>query len=142
MIIEKCTSLIDKKLLRFLIAGVINTIVGTSTMFIAYNIFHLSYWISSASNYIIGGICSYFLNKYFTFQNKERNWNQILKFIVNLLICYFLSYKIAISIVKWLLANYDPTIQENIAMCVGMCIYVISNYIGQRLFVFTEKKES
>ena len=33
-------------------------------MFAAYNLLHLSYWVSSASNYVVGSIVSYFLNKY------------------------------------------------------------------------------
>lgn len=139
MILNK---LIDKKLLKFLIVGVINTIVGTGTMFIMYNCFNFSYWVSSASNYIVGGICSFFLNKYFTFQNKEKSWKQIFKFILNLFICYFLSYKIALVVIKWSLSDLTPTYQDNIAMCVGMCLYVVSNYIGQRLFVFQKNEEN
>ena len=30
------------------------------------------YWISSAANYIIGSIVSFFLNKHFTFRNQEK----------------------------------------------------------------------
>lgn len=52
--------------------GVVNTIVGTGVMFIAYNIFSASYWFSSALNYIIGSIVSYFLNRYFTFEYKKK----------------------------------------------------------------------
>ena len=57
---------LDKTFLRFVIVGVINTIFGTAIMFVFYNVFHLSYWISSASNYFFGSILSYFLNKHFT----------------------------------------------------------------------------
>ena len=53
-----------------------NTLVGTGVMFAAYNLLHLSYWVSSASNYVVGSIVSYFLNKYFTFQNKERSFSE------------------------------------------------------------------
>ena len=64
--------LIDKTTIKFLLVGVINTIVGTSIMFLLYNVGHMNYWVSSAANYIVGSIVSYFLNKYFTFQNKEK----------------------------------------------------------------------
>lgn len=64
--------LIDKTTIKFLVVGVVNTLVGTGIMFFLYNVVHLNYWISSAANYIMGSIVSYFLNKYFTFQNKER----------------------------------------------------------------------
>lgn len=39
-------------LVRFVMVGVINTVVGTAIMFGLYNLAHCSYWVSSASNYI------------------------------------------------------------------------------------------
>ena len=74
----------DLTTLKFLAVGVVNTLVGTGLMFVLYNIFSVNYWISSASNYIVGSIVSYFLNKYFTFQNKERSAKQVICFIVNI----------------------------------------------------------
>lgn len=61
---------------KFLLVGVVNTLIGTGTMFSLYNLAHCSYWVSSAANYIVGGIVSFFLNKYFTFQSKTREWSQ------------------------------------------------------------------
>lgn len=116
--------------------------MGNSTMFVAYNVLHFNYWAASASNYAVGGICSYFLNKHYTFKNKEQSAAQIVRFVVNLLICYFVSYKLAIWAVKWMLGGLSPTIQENIAMCAGTCLYVATNYVGQRLFVFNKKEEN
>ena len=57
--------IIDEKLFKFLLVGVINTIVGAGIMFLLYNFFGFSYWISSVCNYIFGGILSFFLNKFF-----------------------------------------------------------------------------
>ena len=75
--------LIDKTTIKFILVGIVNTLVGTGVMFLMYNLLHASYWISSASNYIIGSIVSYVLNKYFTFQNKEKSWKQLVKFALN-----------------------------------------------------------
>ena len=41
----------DKTFMKFVIVGVVNTVVGTAIMFVFYNVFQLSYWVSSASNY-------------------------------------------------------------------------------------------
>ena len=65
---QKLTSVIDQKLLKFIVVGVINTLVGMAIMFGLYNLAHCSYWVSSAANYILTSILSYFLNKYFTFR--------------------------------------------------------------------------
>lgn len=131
--------LLDRTFWKFILVGIINTIVGTSVMFLCYNAFHLNYWVSSAMNYIIGSIVSYFLNKYFTFQNKQRSWKIVIKFIINISVCYLIAYGVAKPLVARILSGQSVTIQENGAMLVGMCLFVGLNYLGQRFFAF--KKE-
>ena len=132
--------LVDKTFWKFILVGIINTIVGTGVMFLCYNALHFNYWISSAMNYIIGSIVSYFLNKYFTFQNKQRSWKMVAMFIINISVCYLIAYGVAKPLVARILYNQSITIQENGAMLVGMCLFVGLNYLGQRFFVF--KKNS
>ena len=131
--------LIDKTTIKFLIVGVINTLVGTSVMFLSYNIIGLGYWISSAANYIIASIVSYFLNKYFTFQNKERSLKMIVKFIVNISLCYLIAYGAAKPLIYHILEGWPVKLQDNGAMLVGMCLFVGLNYLGQRFVVFRKK---
>ena len=130
------TKLIDSTVPKFLLVGVINTIIGAGTMFLLYNLAHCSYWFSSAANYVVGGIVSFFLNKYFTFQNKGWSWGQVVKFTVNLLICYLAGYGIAKEAAELALTGVDVAIRENIAMLVGMCLYTVLNYFGQRFWAF------
>ena len=87
--------IIQNTVLRFILVGVINTLVGTAIMFGLYNLAHCSYWVSSASNYILTSILSFFLNKFFTFQNKEKSIGQVVRFAVNIAVCYLLAYGIA-----------------------------------------------
>ena len=127
---------LDITFLKFVLVGVINTLVGTAVMFLCYNAFHCSYWFSSAMNYVIGSIVSYFLNKYFTFQNKERSWKIVIKFIINITVCYLIAYGVAKPLGAHVLSGQTVTIQENGAMLVGMVLFVILNYLGQRFFAF------
>lgn len=137
MLIFQC---VDKKLIKFLLVGLINTAVGAGVMFILYNLVNFNYWISSASNYIVGGIVSFFLNKYFTFKNHEKTLKQVLYFILTLAVCYVLSYLIAKRVVYMLLSTQSEKLRDNISMLTGMCLYTILNYFGQRLFVFAKKE--
>lgn len=105
-------------------------------MFVAYNLCHLNYWVSSASNYVVGSIVSYFLNKYFTFQDKKKSWRQVGIFVVNITICYLLAYGLAKPMVSWILSSENKVVQDNLSMLVGMGAFVVFNYLGQRLFVF------
>lgn len=133
---------IDITTIKFLIVGVINTLVGTSIMFFLYNILHTGYWIASAANYVVGSIVSYFLNKHFTFQNKEKSFRTILRFVLNISVCYLLAYGLAKPLVYYVLVGVSKHIRENIAMVVGMCLFVGFNYIGQRFIVFTKNVDS
>ena len=131
-------AIIDAKTIKFGVVGIINTIFGTAIMFGLYNLAGCSYWVSSAANYFFGSILSYFLNKNFTFQNKDSVRKTIPKFVVNILVCYLLAYGIAKPAVLALLQGCSVTLQENVAMVVGMCLFVVFNYCGQRYFAFKE----
>lgn len=132
-------SLVDEKLIKFIIVGVINTVVGTAIMYGLYNFAHCNYWISSATNYVLTSILSFFLNKYFTFRNKQNSWKQVLRFIINIAVCYGLAYGLAKPLTLWLLRGAGQSLRENVAMFVGMCLFTGFNYLGQRLFAFKEE---
>lgn len=134
-------AIVDSKTIKFLIVGVINTLFGTAIMFGLYNLAGCSYWLSSVANYFFGSILSFFLNKTFTFQNKDSLKSTVPKFILNILLCYLLAYGIAKPLTLYLLQDISITIQENVAMLVGMCLFTGFNYVGQRYFAFREKKE-
>lgn len=134
------TKWIDQTTWRFLLVGCINTLFGTSIMFLAYNVLGLSYWLSSASNYFFGSILSYFLNKYFTFQKKDKSIGDILPFALNITIYYYITYGLSKPLVANLFSSLSVSMKDNGAMLVGMCLFVGLNYLGQRYFVFQKKE--
>lgn len=136
---KKREKIIDATTWKFALVGVINTIVGTSVMFLAYNWLGFGYWVSSALNYIIGSIVSFFLNKYFTFQNKERSFKQVALFVANITVCYLLAYGMAKPIIYNVLSGVSVQVADNVAMGFGMVLFVILNYAGQRWVVFRKK---
>lgn len=123
---------------RFIVVGIMNTLIGMAAMFIAYNVFHLGYWLSSAMDYIIGSIFSYFANKYFTFKAEKKSAKEVVRFVVNIFVCYGLAYGIAKPAMGVLLADVELSVSifEQISMIFGMCIFVLLNYFGQKFFVF------
>ena len=134
----------DIKFWKFLMVGILNTIVGMGLQFLFFNLCGWGEWISSIVGYILGSILSYFLNKYFTFKNKEKGWKPIAKFALNIAVCYGLAYGIAIPLTKWIcvansLTMFGWTVDKfagNASMLVGSCLFVAFNYIGQRFFAF------
>ncbi|MFU0831509.1 MAG: GtrA domain-containing protein [Oscillospiraceae bacterium] len=134
--IKEIGNIFDKRFIKFIFVGVINTLVGTAIMFALYNLAGCNYWFSTAANYIVGSILSYFLNKYFTFQNKNRSWKIVAKFILNIAVCYLVAYGLAKPAVLWILSGQSQKVQDNVAMLVGMGFFTLLNYAGQRFFAF------
>ena len=126
----------DKTFFKFIIVGIINTIVGAGVMFSLYNLFYCSYWFSSIMNYVIGSIVSYFLNKYYTFGSKKITIKEIIYFSLNIAVCFFIAYGAAKPLALYLLSDYSKPIQENTAMFIGMVIFTGLNYLSQRFIVF------
>lgn len=139
----------DIKFWKFILVGILNTVVGMGLQFLFFNLFGWGEWVSSIVGYILGSILSYFLNKYFTFKNNEKGWKPVAKFAINIAVCYGLAYGIAIPLTKWIcLANSISmfgwsveTFAGNVSMLAGSCLFVAFNYIGQRFFAFKEKAE-
>lgn len=131
--------LIDQTTIKFIFVGILNTLFGGAVMFLFYNLLGLSYWVSSACNYLFGSILSFFLNKYYTFQSREKSAKEVFRFILNILLCYLIAYGIARPLVKFLLEKGSVQQRENLAMGFGLVLFTLLNYLGQRLFVFQKK---
>ena len=132
---------IDIKAVKFGIVGVINTLFGSGLMFILYNVFNVNYYISSFCNYFFGSILSYFLNKYFTFNYKKKDLKTIIKFVINISVCYLISYGAIRPIIRIILSNQSTKLIDNVSMLGGMFVFIVLNYFGQRFFVFREDKK-
>lgn len=134
-----------KQIIKFIIVGCCNTLIGVLIIFIMYNVFELGYWLSSSLGYILGSIFSYYANKYFTFNYKKKDNKTIFKFCINIAVCYFVAYSIAKPLVLSILKRMDLTFTksntEQIALLCGMCIYVILNFFGQKYICFNKSKE-
>jgi putative flippase GtrA len=130
--------LFDRRFFRFILVGVINTLVGSVIMFALYNAAQVSYWVSSACSHVFTSALSFFLNKYFTFEVKTWSAFMVAVFIINICVCYLAAYGIAKPLMNSILRNSPQTIRENIALLAGMCLFTGLNYIGQRLVVFRE----
>lgn len=139
------------EMLHFGIVGVFNTLLGFVLIMVFYNIWHWNYWVASASSYVIGSIFSYFANKKLTFKAEGNGWKPAVKFAANIAVCYLMAYGIAKPLVGSLMAGYFPemagrigslihmeasAVEENVAIIVGMGLFIVFNFIGQKFFVF------
>lgn len=141
---EKVKQLLDPTFFRFILVGIVNTLVGYGVMFGLYNLAGLhtwgdaGYWISSAANYIVGSVVSFFLNKHFTFRNQEKGAGVVLRFVINISVCWLLAYGLAKPAVSWALGGMGlgGQLLGNLTMLFGSGLFVLLNYFGQRFFAF------
>lgn len=138
--IQKLRSIFDEKLLKFLLVGILNTLVGNGLGFLLLNCTPMGYWASSAISYVLASIMSYFLNRYFTFKFQEKGIRPALRFALNIAVCYLLAYGLAQPLAEAILSGYSKNVRENVAMLFGMGLFTILNYLGQRFFAFRERK--
>ena len=143
---NKLLKIFDKTFLKFIVVGIINTLFGMSIMFSSFYIldhfqwfsYDINYWTSSALNYLCGSILSYFLNKKYTFEVKETSKKSIIRFAINVSVCYFLAYGVAKPLALYLFQGVGERLQGYIALVIGMGLFVFLNYVGQRFWAFKQ----
>ena len=128
--------LFDRIFLKFIVAGIINTLVGSAIMFLLYNVGGIGYWFSSAANYVVGSILSFFLNKYFTFGVRQWSAFMVIAFILTIAFSYLFAYAVSKFAMNYHLRDNQQKIRENFALLAGMCLFTGINYLGQRFIVF------
>ncbi len=142
---QKLRSLFDEKMWKFLLVGILNTLVGNGLSFLLLNLVPWETFavgskgaltLSSGISTVLASIMSYFLNKHFTFQYKGKDRAVILRFALNIAVCYFIAYTLVGNLCIELLSGQSQWIQENLSMIAGMCTFVATNYLGQRFFTF------
>lgn len=145
---DKLRQIFDPTFFRFILVGIVNTLVGYGIMFGLYNLAGLhawgdaGYWISSATNYMVGSVVSFFLNKHFTFRNQETGAGVVARFAINISVCWLLAYGLAQPLMEKLLGGFGLSgqLQGNLTMLAGSGLFVVLNYLGQRFFAFRTPK--
>ena len=130
--------LFDASMWKFLLVGVANTLLSAVIMFLLEG---LGYWSSTAIAYVAGSVLSFFLNRRFTFQSKAPFWPSVLRFAINVAVCYVIAYSLAQPLAELILGWIGlPAIWvERLAKLGGMVLFTCLNYFGQRFFAFKSK---
>lgn len=150
--LTKIKSLFDAKLWKFLLVGVLNTIVGEGLKAVFLATTRMGPLPAGLLATVIASVMSYFLNKYFTFKYKGDGTGAALRFALNILICWALSNAIGLLLIYpllthaesgWLnglrlIGNEKNGLADYIATYSASVLFVGFNYLGQRFFAFRE----
>lgn len=132
------TKLLQHSFFRFLLVGVGNTLLSLVLMFLLED---LGYWPSTAIAYAAGAVMSFFLNRRFTFRSDVSMGQAVWKFALNVVLCYVLGYGLARLLIPTPtgVTAVPPIWFDRLRKLVGMGLYTLFNYLGQRFFVFFSK---
>lgn len=143
--------LIDKTTLAYIGVGVLNFLVCTGIMFLLYNVFHVSSHIAPLVNYGLGSVFWYLACRYLLFPGNRTTAGQLVRFAVNVAVCYLVAYYVvAVPLTGLLLQSAAVQVlfdfagiskaEGNCRMSIGAAVYAVMNYFGQRFFVFRRRE--
>ncbi len=119
----------DSKFIRYLIVGIINTIIGYGIIFTLMTI-HIIPEVANIIGYIIGIIISYILNKIYTFKTNNKSKKEFIKFAL----CMICAY--AINLAIFVILHRYFNIDKYIATIIAGIFYTLSGYIFSKYFAF------
>jgi putative flippase GtrA len=118
-----------RDLIRYLCVGVINTLVGLSTIYFCMYVLRFADVPANAVGYAAGVICSFVLNRRWTFSSDGPVIAQFFKFLVVLGVAYAGNLGTVVSLTHLGLDRY-------LAQAAGVVPYTAIGYLGSRMFAF------
>jgi len=151
---DKIKRMVDRTLVYYLIIGILNFIVCTALMFLLFNVCGFSDHVAPLFNYGLGSLFWYLAGRYVLFRGQQSTWQQIVRFLAEVVVCYLISYYIVAPLLADVLlplpriralfsfgGEEEEMIRGNCEMTIGVIAYAILNYFGQRYFVFSSRFE-
>ncbi len=123
------------EIIRYLIFGVLTTIVSIGVYALFTKVFNVNYMVSNIISWIISVLFAYITNRMFVFKSKSNN--------IVLEIYQFYKYRIYSFLIELFLMYLFVeliNIDDMISKVIVQIVVIILNYIFSKLFVF--KKES
>ncbi len=132
-----------KQFARYVIVGVMNTLVTLIVIFACKSIFGVNMWVSNALGYVAGVINSFLWNKKWVFQSESTNYRgEAVRFLLGFLLCYGLQFVATWALTKlmggmvWNFLDMIVVSGYGVATLLGMVIYTIANFIYNRAVTF------
>lgn len=155
---------IPKEFITYCLVGIVNTTVSMITAFIALNLIHFNYYISTTLSYCLGVLTSFTLNKKYTFKDNDTNvvW-QFIKLNMTFIPIYILSFWfLGNNLTYWYFKQFPSTADfliniinvlfkypiprdifiDDVAVCVSIGINLVLAFTAVRAFVFTKRDTS
>lgn len=120
--------------LRFGLVGVLNTVVGLGVIFAAKAFLGLGDLAANLLGYALGLMCSFVLNRYWTFRHEGRAFSAFWRFGIAFAVAYVLNLVTVFGLRDALAVN------SYLAQAGGVIPYTISFYLMSAYFVFPARR--
>ena len=129
------------KFIKFIIVGVLNTLISYSSLLISINAFHFNLLVANLIGLMIGILTSFTLNLKFTFRSRF-NFIFLVKYILIVSIAFVTSYFIQKSILLPIFLGFTTSkvLALDMASLFGIPVYIVINFIGNYVFNFNNIK--
>lgn len=121
---------VAKQFSKFVVVGVLSTIVNYSCFWILLDYLHLNYLLASGSGFMIGVFAGYGLNKSWTFGQKQEVVNQVTKYYG----VYLVSLILGLLLLKALTSFWG--LEPKIANIIVIGFTTLTNFAGIKCLVF------
>ncbi len=120
---------INNSLVKFLTVGVINTLLSLLVIFGLKYFYSMSDFYANFIGYIVGLVCSFILNRKWTFNHSGSLLNAIVKFLLVFIVAYSINIMFVLALIKLNVNSYFSHIM-------GIPVYTIIFYLGSKFIVF------
>ena len=123
-------------LIRYLMVGVANTLVGLGTIYFAMYFLHFNVVQSNAIGYSIGILLSFSLNKTWTFSSQDHITSSFIRYLLVLGI----GYAANLATVLYIYSHFY--LSPYVAQAIGILPYTAIGFLGSRYFAFRTQGRS
>ncbi len=123
-------------LIRYLLVGVVNTLVGLGTIYLAMYFLQMGVASSNAFGYAVGIVVSFILNKKWTFNSDDHAVYSFLRYLLVLLVAYVANLETV------LFANSHFDLNPYLSQALGIFPYTAIGFLGSRYFAFRERRHT
>jgi putative flippase GtrA len=121
-------SINKKEMGKYLVAGMLALLTDSVVYFVAFHF--VSYSIAKSISFICGTCTAYFVNKYWTFEKKEKSVREAVRFAT----LYGTSFFVNVGINKLSLTLFPGFVLFAFLAATGSS--TVLNFIGQKWWVF------
>lgn len=122
-------------LAKYLLVGVVNTIVGLGTIYFGMYFIGLDVVRSNLLGYTIGILVSFTLNKKWTFGSRDHVIYSFFRYLLVLVFAYVVNLKTV------LFFNVNLGVNPYLAQAIGIFPYTLIGFLGSRYFVFKSQSK-